>query len=60
MGRCTYCGENADFFRDSHDACEEQHEAGRDRMVSLAASVARGDSVMDNLVGELGAIAESS
>lgn len=60
MGRCTYCGENAGFFRDSHDACEEQHEAGRDRMVSLAASVAGGDSVMDNLVGELGAIAESS
>ena len=29
-------------------------------MVSLAASVARGDSVMDNLVAELGAIAESS
>jgi hypothetical protein len=61
VGRCSYCGEDAGFFRSSHRECEVKYDNGWGRMVTLALEAAQGTpDNFEDLVPKLGAIAESS
>ena len=60
MGTCTYCGQDAGFFRKQHDDCQQKYERGFSQMVSLATNVARTGNGLHTLEQQLNNIASST
>lgn len=57
MGTCTYCGQDAGFFRKQHDECQQKYDRGFSQMVSLANNVARTGTGLQTLEQQLNGIA---
>lgn len=61
MGKCTYCRNNAGFFRNRHQECETAHSDGQRLIVALVAETAvKPDLDADALRNNLSNIAATS
>ena len=58
--KCRFCNRDAGFLSRKHRECQDKHDDGWSKMLSLSADAALGDRPSDGLVAELGRIAQAS
>jgi len=60
MAKCSYCGENAGFFKDFHPECKQRQLDGWAEMVATAHKAASGQEPSEGLLTKLSSISQSS
>lgn len=60
MGKCTYCGENAGFLKNSHQLCSTANSNGLREMVSAVQKEVNSSDNPEDFIGQLRGIAERS
>lgn len=60
MGTCTFCGQEAGWFKNQHPTCKERHESGWRDMVTAAKQTAITGSKLDLLRADLSKLARSN
>lgn len=60
MGKCEYCGKDAGFLRNYHEACQDKHNSGQLQITNLARASALSKSNLSDLKVKLSEIATGS